>query len=208
MALTKSLLVFAILACGIAASSRVHAGELRLGAQAVVSPDGKHTYDVPGEEVLTDSLAPSYGVAALVGYDVARYLSVGVAPSALFGVGLDRDSHPETYTELDLALRVTGRVPLDAAGTELQLHVAPGYSWILDSSDRRTTPAGRSLGIGIGLAVPVSSRLSIVGDIGKTYGWQRTNARGYYMPEPVETVRNIGYSFDTLRIGLGVQATL
>jgi hypothetical protein len=208
MVLMKSVLAFAILACSVAASSPADAGELRLGAQALVSPDGTHTYDVPGEEVLTDSLAPSYGAAALVSYDVVRYLSLGIAPSALFGVGFDRESHPEKYTQLDLALRVTGRVPLDAAGTELQLHVAPGYSWILDSSDRRTTPAGRVVGIGIGIAVPVSSRLSIVGDIGKTYGRHRTDAHGYYTAAPVETVRNIGYGFDTLRIGLGVQATL
>jgi hypothetical protein len=204
----KTLLAFAILSCGLAASPRAHAGELRLGAQVLFSPDGTHVYDVPGEEVLTNNLARSYGAAALFGYDVSRYLSVGLVPSLLLDVRFDREGGPGSFDELGLSARITGRIPLGVGGTELQVQGAPGYSWMLEASDRRTTPKGWTVGLGVGLAVPVSSHLSIVGDIGYTYGFHHTNARGFYGPNQPETVRYIGYSFDTVRIGLGVQATL
>jgi hypothetical protein len=204
----KTILAFAFLSVGLAAAAPAHAGELRLGGQLLLSPDGDHTYDVPGEDVLTYDLAPSYGVAALLGYDVLPNLSVGLVPSLLLDVSVDRDSPPGTFDELGLSARITGRLPLGAGGTELQVHGAPGYSWMLEASDRRTTPKGWTVGFGVGLAVPVSSHLSIVGDIGYTYGFHHTNARGFYGPNQPETVRTIGYSFDTVRIGLGVQATL
>jgi hypothetical protein len=204
----KTILALAILSSGLAAPAAVDAGELRLGAQLLFSPDGTHTYDVPGDDVLTESLARSYGVAALLGYDVSRYLSVGLVPGALFGVGFDRESNPETFTGLELSARVTGRIPLGGGGIELQIHGAPGYSWMLESSDWLSTPRGWALGLGVGLAVPVSPHVSIVGEVGKTYGSHRTMARGYYVPNQPPSVRDIGYSFDTVRIGLGVQVTL
>jgi hypothetical protein len=79
---------------------------------------------------------------------------------------------------------------------------------MLGSNDRMSTPKGWVIGLGVGLAVPVSPHVSIVGEVGTTYGSHRTMKRGYYGPNQPPTVRDIGYSFDTVRIGLGVQVTL
>jgi hypothetical protein len=124
------------------------------------------------------------------------------------GFGHEGEGWEENFTEVDLAARVTGRLPITASGAELQLHVAPGYSWMIESDDSMTTPKGRSVGVGFGLAVPLSAQLSLVGELGMVFGNHHTDKRGFFGPNQPPTVRTIEYSFDTVRIGLGVQATL
>lgn len=204
----KNILAFALLAATVAVPAAAHAGDVRLGAVFLASPDGTKSHDIPGEESLSQDLDPSYGVAALIGYDVLPSLTVALAPGALFDVGYSNDGEgwSEEFTELDLAVRITGRLPV-GRGVELQLHLAPGYSWVLPSEEN-ITPRGWIIGLGGGVSVPVSSRFTIVGEVGKTYGYQGVTGRAYHGPYLPETVGTIGHGLETVRLGLGVQATL
>lgn len=202
----KSIVAIAIITAGVAAPHAAHAGDLRLGAQALFSPDGTIGYDVDGDTPYAYGLGRSYGATALVGYDLSPYVTVGVAPSALFGMQLDLEDADDTMTEVDVALHVAGRMPLTRGGLELQLHVAPGYSWILGYDEERRTPQGWVVGLGVGLAVPVSPRLSIVGDLSQSYGFHRSRGRVFTADGPIET--DFEYEFDTVRLGVGVHATL
>jgi hypothetical protein len=171
----KHLLALALLAATLGLPPEAHADGLRLGGQLLFSPDGTVAYDVPGTDPYAYSLGRSYGASALVGYDLSPYVTVGIAPSALFGVKRDSLENDEAVTELDVAVRAIGRLPLTRGGLELQLHVAPGYSWI-------------------------------VGDLSQTYGFHETRGRLFLPEGEVET--DFEYELDTIRLGVGVHATL
>jgi hypothetical protein len=62
---------------------------------------------------------------------VSPNVSIGFAPRVLFGIkpdDLEEHDNDGTVTELDLAVRFAGHIPLGRSGAELQLHASPGSS--------------------------------------------------------------------------------
>jgi hypothetical protein len=207
----KVPLLLAASLAGLALSGPAHAAPAdkhgRMGVDLLLSPFGSGRVD-DGE---SPSLGVSYGFRGLVAGEISRYVTIGLSPRVLFGLRFDGDDNRqgenETFSELDVALRITGHLPLASGGAELQIHAAPGYSWLLVPEDpdaiiEYPEPSGFVLGVGAGVAVPVSEHLLVVGDVGYTFGFHR-------MEFEISDQRiDRGIGVNTLHLGIGLQAKL
>jgi hypothetical protein len=202
----KTTIIAAAALAGLAASATAHAGG-RVGAEVLLVPVGEATFDAPGEDAETADLAFAYGLGALAAYDVSPNFSIGFAPRLVLGIKGEDDEGDEDITELDLAVRFTGHFPLAPGGAELQLHAAPGYSWLFlpdvgEGPDVLGTPSGLVIGLGAGISVPVAPNVALVGDLTYTFGFQGTTVEGFGEEIDLEL------SIDTAQLGFGLQAKI
>jgi hypothetical protein len=180
-----------------AAATSAHA-DVGVQAQILPSVDGQTDDE-------SYSLGTGFAVAAQLGVRVAPNLSVAFAPRLVFGMKPE-DSDDE-WSQADLAVRLTGHVPLGSEKNEVFGYVAPGYSMIFlpDVRYRGITiddPSGVVLGIGAGAAFEIWPTLSLVGDVGYSWGFHSTTAS--YQGESTDA----DLRTDILHVGLGIRGSM
>jgi hypothetical protein len=211
----RSIAALLVIASGLAgAVPTADAGPLHIGAEAQILPLGELA-DSTGDV----GLATSFALAGLVDYAVHPNLHIGAAPRVIFGVRGDDDDDDtdESSTQLDLAVRVTGRLPV-SAGVDFLGYLSPGYSILFLDEEANfygvDDPKGFILGLGGGAAVKVTPTLSVVAEVGYTFGFQGTSEGGSsdgVDPDGGEVVSKAARdAFQTrfLHVGVGVQAAL
>jgi hypothetical protein len=167
-------------------------------AQILPSVDG----NTDGESY---SLGTGYAVAAQLGARVTPNLSVEFAPRYAFGMKAEGDD--EDWGQIDLAVRLTGHLPLQRDKSEVFGFVAPGYSMIflpkvnfrdLEIDD----PTGPVLGFGAGAAYTLWPTLELVGDVGYSWGFQSTTVRFEGETSDADLRTRI------LHVGVGIRGSL
>jgi hypothetical protein len=183
-------------------SSAAHAGNLEVGGQLQIAPAGSVEFSVDGdddsESVDTDT---AFGLVGIVDYVINPNVSVGFAPRLVLGVA--GDGADESATQLDLAARITGRLPV-APKVDLFAYLAPGYSFTFppEEADELGTPSGPSVGVGAGAAFKVTPVISLVGELG--YSWSFHGGTAEALGQEVD----YDYKANFLHLGFGVKAAI
>jgi hypothetical protein len=216
----RSIAAFLVIAAGSAGGlPTAHAGPgtgpLHVGAEAQVLPLGELADSVGDVDLVT-----SFAIAGLVDYAVHPNLHIGAAPRVIIGVRADDDDDDteESSTQLDLAVRFTGRLPV-SAGVDFLGYQAPGYSIFFLDEDANfygvDDPTGFILGLGGGAAVKVTPTLSVIGELGYTFGFQGTSGgvSDGDGGDPdgggvVSKASRDAFQTRFLHVGIGVQAAL
>lgn len=196
------LVLSSLVTVGVTASaSAAHAGA-ELGAEAIIAPSGEITVENDDVGSASGDSAVAYGVGGLLDFAITPNISVGFAPRYLFNIkgdGVDEDS--DAASQLDLAVRVTGRAPL-GSGAELFVYGAPGYSFIFlpdnELFEDIDSPQGLVVGAGGGARFRLGQGLALVGEVGYTWGFQNTTI----FDQDVDVKTNL------LHVGVGLQAVL
>lgn len=196
---TKLILAATTLAstAGLAGlASSAHADKLEIGGQLQLLPLGSIEFEDESEDT-----AVAFGIAGTVDYRVHPNISVGLAPRLILGV--QADGAEESATQLDLAARITGHVPV-APKVDLFAFASPGYSFTFppEESDALGTPSGFALGFGGGAAFKVSPTLAITGELGYSLSFQGGTA------EVLGTELDYDYGTNFLHLGVGVKAAI
>lgn len=144
------------------------ATKMRAGAQLEMLPLG--SLDIPlgdGASVSADT-AIAYGVSATFDYAVTPFLSVGVAPRAIFnikGKDSDSDSDSSSFTEIDLRARVLAHFPV-AKGIEVFGSASPGYSIVTGGDSEFDDPKGFAIAGAIGATYDLSPKAYLSAEVG------------------------------------------
>jgi len=169
--------VVSLVACGVVgmiAPGRAHAqavadpasdAKMWVGGHLGLSPIGSIKADAEGMSTSTDP-ATAFELGARFEYQVSPRVSIGLAPTILFGVkGKDEN---DSASQLDLPLRVTvgGEV---APKIRIYGFAGPGYS-ILFPPSRGTGdtqhPSGFMIGFGGGVGYRIAPKLTLAGELG------------------------------------------
>jgi hypothetical protein len=200
----KTKLVLAsLLSTGVlSVASSASAGSVELGAEALVLPTGKLTIHNDDLGSANSDSRVAYGVSGLVDYVITPYLSVGFAPRYVMNIKSEQfDEDADGAQELDLAVRVTGRAPIGDRA-DLFVYGAPGYSFIFlpDNAvtDEIDSPQGFLVGVGGGAHFKLTPSLSLIGEVGYSFGFQQTEVLG----------QDVDAQTDLMHVGVGVQAVL
>jgi len=136
-----------------------------VGGHLGLSPIGSLKAEAMGMSASTDP-ATAFELGGRFEYQVAPMISIGIAPTILFGVkGKDEN---DSSTQLDLPLRVAigGDV---APQVRLYGFAAPGYTILFlpsSGSGDSMHPSGFMIGFGGGVAYRVAPKFSIGGELG------------------------------------------
>lgn len=169
--------VVSLVACGvvgIVAEGRAHAQvvadpasdpKMWVGGHLGLSPFGSLESEAQGMSKSTDP-ATAFELGARFEYQVTPMVSIGIAPTILFGVkGKDET---DSSSQLDLPLRVTvgGEV---APRVRIYGFAAPGYSVLFPpSSGTGDTqhPSGFMIGFGGGVGYRIAPKFTLGGELG------------------------------------------
>jgi hypothetical protein len=181
-------------------TSSAHAGNLEVGGQLQLVPAGSLEFEVDGEGDSEDT-DTAFGLVGIVDYVINPNISVGFAPRLVLGVAAD--GADDSATQLDLAARITGRLPV-APKVDLFAYGAPGYSFTFppEDADELGTPSGFSLGFGGGAAFKVTPVVSLVGELGYSLSFQSGTA------EALGQEVDYDYNANFLHLGFGVKAAI
>ncbi len=176
---------------------------VEVGAQLQLLPMGELSTEVGNQTFETDA-DPTFGIAANVGYAITPNISVGFAPRLILNIkGEDSDEDSDAATQLDLAARITGKLPV-APKLDLFAHVSPGYSLLFVDNlpDEASQPGGFGIAVGGGVGYKVTPTLSITGELGYSAAFLSSTTE-----TPIGDVdANLDTSF--FHLGVGLQAAL
>jgi hypothetical protein len=153
-------------------------------------------------------LGPAFALAAQLGMRVTPNVSVAFAPRLTFGMSSeDTIGDGDEWRQLDLAVRLTGHLPIAGGKAEAFGYLAPAYSVIFlpEPEYREITvddASGLALGLGLGAAMEVTPTLLLVGDVGYSRGFQESE------------LHHDGESYDTsiqthvVHVGLGIRGAM
>jgi hypothetical protein len=208
----KSLARFTVpaLLAAAAAPTLAHAGELHVGAQTLLVPHAEATLEItePPTSFEEAPLDVSYGLAGTVDYELSEQLSLGAVARIVSPLGIDRDNVDGNTVGLDLSARLTARAPLHRRFEGL-VHLSAGYSLLfLPEPDPGEvdagTPRGLILGIAAGGAFALTPSLSLVGEVGYTFGFQETTLGLSGTDASIDAA----FRIDLVHIGIGAAYTL
>ncbi len=139
--------------------------KLWLGGHLGLSPLGTVKAEALGMSVSNDA-GTAFELGGRVEYQVAPFLSIGIAPAILLGVKA-KDA-TDSASQLDLPLRVAigGEV---APRIRLYGFAAPGYTILFPPSDANgntTHPSGFMIGFGGGAAFRLAPKFTLAGELG------------------------------------------
>jgi hypothetical protein len=151
----------------------------RLGVVFSIFPVGtfaRTAMTATGTSNASSDTAFAVGVAPTLDFLASPYMSLGISPQAIFRVRTESGTG-QSSTEYDIRGRVTGRLPLSAAGTAAYARLSPGFSVVALPEPAANVMSARSpkgfvVDLSVGLEVAVLPRLFAIVDLGYQWGFQ------------------------------------
>jgi opacity protein-like surface antigen len=188
------------------AASPAPVRRLEVGVAFLPMSLGKFTASYGGMRIPADAaFAP--GVSISVGYRIFRYLSVGLAPQAIFNVGTKEDPTGAGLpvvmsTEYDLMARLVGLLPLVETIT-IYGELLPGYSLIKPSEGN--TAKGFVLAGGVGVAMDLSDAMFLNLGVGYQQGYQTRTDTAVIEGETTKVTTDVQTEYWRVALGVGMR---
>jgi hypothetical protein len=189
--MNTKILVASLATAGLASAfgaSAAHAEGMKVGGQVQILPAS----ELEGENASID-LKTAFALVGTFDYAVHPNIDIGAAPRIVLGLKPADFDADDSLTQYDLAARVTGHAQV-APAFQVYGFASPGFSIITSPDDDDDSSSGLILGLGGGGAFAVTPRLSLVGELGYTLGFQ--------------SVDDNKVATNLLHIGFGVKASL
>ena len=151
----------------------------RLGVVFSIFPVGtfaRTVMNATGTSNASADTAFAVGVAPTLDFLASPYLSLGISPQAVFRVRTENGTG-QSSTEYDIRGRLTGRLPLSAAGTAAYARLSPAFSVVAVPEPAANvmparSPKGFLVDLSVGVEVAVLPRLFAIVDLGYQWGFQ------------------------------------
>lgn len=171
-AFVVSLIAFGVVGVVVPGSARAQAvadpasdPKMWLGGHLGLSPIGSLKAEAMGTSNSTDP-ATAFELGARFEFQVAPLVSIGIAPTILFGVKGKDENDSSSQLDLPLRIAVGGEI---APKVRLYGFAAPGYTILFPpsvGSGDTQHPSGFMVGFGGGVGYRVAPKFTLAGELG------------------------------------------
>jgi hypothetical protein len=181
--------------------------KIEVGVSFLPMALGTFTASYGGMRIPSDAaFAP--GVAITAGYQIIpRYLSLGLAPQAIWNVGTKVDPSGAgnaviMSTEFDVMARVVGSLPL-VDTIAIYAEVLPGYSLIKPSEGN--TAKGFVIAGGVGIAMDLTDQLFVNLGAGYQHGFATRTDTSVIMGVKTQVTTDVQSEYYRVALGVGMR---